>query len=99
MNRVGAASSVVAVSPINQTSRQIDQITVAEVTTNLDPKYVYGIMLCIVTSPSTHGRVPRGLSMFDMAFGLVVGAFLGYGLRAYISYYRRNAAKRRLGVG
>jgi hypothetical protein len=37
--------------------------------------------------------------MFDIAFGLVVGACLGYGARAYMSFYRRNAAKRRLGIG
>jgi hypothetical protein len=36
--------------------------------------------------------------MFDLAFGLVVGACIGYGVRAYISHYKRIAAKRRHGI-
>ncbi len=36
--------------------------------------------------------------MFELSFGLIVGAFMGYGMRAYLSYYRRTAAKRRFGV-
>jgi hypothetical protein len=37
--------------------------------------------------------------MFDLAFGLVVGACFGYGVRAFISHHRRIVAKRRLGLG
>ncbi len=37
--------------------------------------------------------------MFDLAFGLLVGACVGYGLRSFVSYQRRVATKRRLGVG
>jgi multisubunit Na+/H+ antiporter MnhE subunit len=32
--------------------------------------------------------------MFDLLFGLVVGAGIGYGLRSYLSH-RRHAARRR----
>ena len=35
--------------------------------------------------------------MSDLVFGLVVGACIGYGLRAFISHQRRIAAKRRVG--
>ena len=37
--------------------------------------------------------------MFDLAFGLLFGACVGYGLRSFVSYQRRVATKRRLGVG
>jgi len=37
--------------------------------------------------------------MFDFALGLVVGACIGYGIRAFMSYYRHAATKRRLGIG
>jgi hypothetical protein len=36
--------------------------------------------------------------MFELSFGLIVGACVGYGMRAYLSYYRRTAAKRHFGV-
>ena len=43
-------------------------------------------------------RLLRGCDMFELAFGLVVGACLGYGVRSCLSHYRRIATRRRLGV-
>jgi hypothetical protein len=54
-----------------------------------------------VMSSSTYAVCLTGLSgdaVFEFSFGLVVGGALGYGLRAYISYYRRAAARRRVGA-
>jgi NhaP-type Na+/H+ or K+/H+ antiporter len=36
--------------------------------------------------------------MFEMAFGLVVGACIGYGVRSFISHHRRVTTRRRLGM-
>ena len=36
--------------------------------------------------------------MFELIFGLMVGAGIGYGVRAFISHQRRLAVKRRLGA-
>ena len=36
--------------------------------------------------------------MFDLGFGLIVGACIGYGVRSFISHQRRVATKRRLGL-
>jgi len=36
--------------------------------------------------------------MFDLVFGLVVGACIGYGVRAFISHRRHAASRRRLGL-
>jgi len=43
-------------------------------------------------------ELASGAAMSEMAIGLVVGAVIGYGIRAFMSHYRRAAAKRRLGV-
>ena len=39
-----------------------------------------------------------GSAMFDLVFGLVVGSCIGYGVRAFISRYRRVASRRRFGL-
>jgi hypothetical protein len=39
-----------------------------------------------------------GEAMFDLAFALIVGACLGYGLRSFLSHQRRAALKKRLGM-
>jgi NhaP-type Na+/H+ or K+/H+ antiporter len=36
--------------------------------------------------------------MFELTFGLVVGACVGYGVRAFISHCRHLSTRRRLGM-